>query len=142
MNKIKYTCGIPTQATCVTTEVTPNTQSALIEESCLVQEDVNQDIYDQLEDVRSEIDLSALGDLCLNYTLESGKIIVKNALLKYEQEICDLKSKIEQLENRKICDTPITECLSDFDCLVADCDNSIVTLKDWMLAIQNKVCTP
>ena len=142
MDKIKYTCGIPTQATCVTTEVTPNEQSSLVNESCLDQEEVNQDIYDQLGDIWSEIDLSALGELCLDYTLESGKIIVKNVLLKYEQEICDLKTELEAIKNRKICDTPITECLTDFDCLVGDCDNSIVTLGDWMLSVQTKICTP
>ena len=41
MNKIKYGCGDITYATCLKTEVVPNSQSSLLEEECLVQEQVN-----------------------------------------------------------------------------------------------------
>ncbi len=142
MDKIKYTCGIPTQAICVTTEVTPNQQSSLVNQSCLDQEEVNQDIYDQLGDIWSEIDLSALGELCLDYTLESGKIIVKNVLLKYEQEICELKTEIEAIKNTQFCDMNISECGLDFSCLTDACSNDITTVKDLLQALITKSCTP
>lgn len=141
MIKVKQTCGIPTMASCVTTEVTPNAQSSLVGESCLSQEEINEDVYEQLGDIRTETDLSALGDKCLTYVKVGGKLFVKNALLKMEDEICTLKTEVENLKNRKICDIPIKECLTDFDCLTLPCDNSITTLKDWMLAMQTKICS-
>ena len=60
MIKVKHTCGIPTMASCVTTEVTPNSQSSLIEESCLSQEEVNTDIYAQLETVQDLLDFTCI----------------------------------------------------------------------------------
>ena len=83
MNKIKFTCGIPTQATCVSTEVTPNEESSLAEETCLSQEEVNKDVFLQLQKIWSQINLGDLGEDCLEYTLEETKIVVKNALLKH-----------------------------------------------------------
>ena len=136
-NRISHTCGERTYLICSEYEGSVNSDSSLIEESCLNGQEVVQDIYNQLEN----LDLSALGGLCLSYTTVSGKNIVKNVLLKFEEEICNLKEELEIVKNRQICDIPITECLPNgFDCLIGDCDNSIVTLKDWMLAMQTKIC--
>lgn len=136
-NKISHTCGERTYLICSEYEGTVNTDSSLIEESCLNGQEVVQDIYNQLEN----LDLSALGELCLSYVQENNKNIVKNVLLKFEEEICNLKEELEIVKNRQICDIPITECFPNgFDCLIGDCDNSIVTLKDWMLAMQTRIC--
>ncbi len=140
-NKIKHTCADSNYATCISFEGTPNTESELAEEECLDIEATTQDLYDQVGEIKEELDLSELGDLCLDYVeTEEGKIIVKNALLKFEEEICNLKTKIESLENRQICDIPIGECLEDFGCLEAPCEGTIVTLGDWMLAMQTRLC--
>lgn len=141
-DKVKYTCGSSIESTCTNFEGTPNTQSPLISNNCLDQEIVDQDQYNQLGDIWGQIDLSALGSSCLTYVKVGGKVIVKNALLKYEQEICDLKTKVAALENRAICDIPITSCLTTFNCLALPCDTSIKTLGDWMKAVQIKICTP
>ena len=61
-------------------------------------------------------------------------------LLKFEEEICNLKEELELVKNRQICSIPITECLPDLGCLALPCDTSIVTLGDWMLAVQTKLC--
>lgn len=142
MQKIKYTCGIPTQATCVTTEVTPNEQSSLTEETCLDQEQVNEDVYEQLGDIWSEVDLTALGELCLDYTLESGKIIVKNVLLKYEEKICELQSRIVELEERELCSFPISGCEFELGELVDECGEQPQTLKDLLQILINQHITP
>lgn len=138
-NKIKHTCGTRNYATCIDYELNINAQSSLVETDCLTISETTKDIYDQLE----EIDLSALGEECLTYveTLD-GKTIVKNVLLKFEEKICELMTNIEILQDRKICDTPISECITSFDCLVGECDSSIVTLGDWMSVVQAKICTP
>ena len=136
-NKIKHTCSSTNYSTCIHYEGSVNTNSELVNETCLDIEQTTQDIYNQLEN----LDLSALGELCLSYVQENNKNIVKNVLLKFEEEICNLKEELELVKNRQICDIPITECLPNgFDCLIGDCDNSIVTLKDWMLAMQTRIC--
>ncbi len=135
-NKISHTCGERTYLICSEYEGSVNTDSSLAEESCLNGQEVVQDIYNQLEN----LDLSALGELCLTYVQEDNKNIVKNVLLKFEEEICNLKEELELVKNRQICDIPITECLPNLDCLTDACDNNITTLGEWMLAVQTKIC--
>ena len=134
--KIKHTCGSIVFADCTSYEGTVNADSEFNENNCLSIEQTTQDIYNQLDN----LDLSALGELCLTYVQEDNKNIVKNVLLKFEEEICTLKEKVESLENRQLCDIPIGECLESFDCLVTPCDTTIITLADWMLAVQTKLC--
>ena len=135
-NKIKHTCSTTNYSTCVHYEGSVNTDSELVNETCLDLEQTTQDIYNQLEN----LDLSALGELCLSYVQEDNKNIVKNVLLKFEEEICNLKEELELVKNRQVCDIPITECLPNLDCLTDACDNNITTLGEWMLAVQTKIC--
>ncbi len=58
-NKISHTCGERTYLICSEYEGTVNSDSSLVEESCLNGQEVVQDIYNQLEN----LDLSALGEL-------------------------------------------------------------------------------
>lgn len=107
-------------AECVSYEGTTNTTSELSEDCSLSVSEAIQDIYTQLE----EIELSELGDNCLEYVeTEEGKIIVKNVLLKFEEEICTLKEKVETLQNTAICETSISGCDFNFNGLVDDCGN-------------------
>lgn len=141
-NKTKHTCGIISYATCTNFEGTVNPQSELIEEQCLDLEQTTQDTYNQLEDINEQIDLSVLGEKCLEYlTNEEDKIIVKNVLLKFEEEICLLKEKIEILETTDICNKPITACNLDLACLdLLPCDNPINTLGELLQSMINKIC--
>lgn len=143
MKKIKFTCGIPTQAECVETQVEVNSQSSLTEEDCLSQEEVNTDVYTQLEKLWSESDLEALGELCLSYTLVGGKKIVKNVLLKFEEEICNLKTEAEQIKQEAFLDLDISDAGLDFECLQNQCDENIRTVRDLLQAlITNSCLTP
>ena len=136
-NKIKHTCGERTYLICAEYEGNVNTDSSLVDVNCKNGEEVIQDIYNQLDN----LDLSELGESCLDYISdESGKNLVKNVLLKFEEEICNLKEELETVKNRQICDLPITECLPNLDCLTDACDNNITTLGEWMLAVQTKIC--
>jgi len=136
-NKIENTCtGNRNFATCIEYEGTTNEQSILKDDCSLNLEETTQDIYNQLE----EIDLTLLGD-CLEYEeTDDGKIIVKNVLLKHEEEICALKDRVDEIENMAICDYPISSCGLDLYCLSLPCDNSILTIKDLFQALINKVC--
>ena len=134
--KIKHTCGERTYLICAEYESNVNADSSLVDVNCKNGEEVIQDIYNQLDN----LDLSELGELCLEYVQVSGKNIVKNVLLKFEEEICNLKEELELVKNRQVCDIPITECLPNLDCLTDACDNNITTLGEWMLAVQTKLC--
>ena len=142
MKKIKYGCGDISYATCLKTEVIPNPQSSLIEEECLVQEQVNEDFYEQLENIQTQSDLSELGNLCLDYVETGGKIFVKNALLKLEEEVCALKEDIETLKTTAICDMPISGCDLTLGDLVSECGDAPVTFGDLLQILINQHITP
>ena len=135
-NKVVNTCGGISPLMCTEYESNVNADSSLVDADCKNGEEVIQDIYNQLDN----LDLSALGELCLTYVQEDNKNIVKNVLLKFEEEICNLKEELELVKNRQVCDIPITECLPNLDCLTDACDNNITTLGEWMLAVQTKLC--
>jgi len=121
-NKLKFTCEKTTPADCIEFEGDVNTNSSLDSEACKSIEETTQDIYAQLED----INLSELGQNCLNYTTEDGRIKVKIVLLKYEEEICQLKTEIEELKNRPLCNAPLGDCV-DVTGLVDNCGDPITT---------------
>lgn len=137
-NKISHTCGERTYLICSEYEGTVNTDSSLIEESCFNGQEVVQDIYNQLEN----LDLSALGELCLSYTTVEGKNIVKNVLLKFEEEICELKNRVEELETLDICNQNITECNLDFGLLTNQCETQPTTLAETLQLILDNLNTP
>ena len=137
-NKISHTCGERTYLICSEYEGTVNTDSSLTEESCLNGQEVVQDIYNQLEN----LDLSALGELCLSYVQENNKNIVKNVLLKFEEEICELKNRVEELETVDICNQSITSCNLDFGDLVDACGNQPTTLAETLQLILDNLNTP
>lgn len=127
-NKIKNMCGEKTYATCTYYELEVPAFSNLIGQDCITIEETTEDIYEAVGGIKSEIDLSDLGNDCLTYVLEEdGKKIVKNVLIKYEEEICNLKDKVTQLENEAICNKIITDCV-DLTGIVDACNSPINTL--------------
>jgi hypothetical protein len=107
-NKIKHTCSEKNYATCVYYELEVPSFSSLVNEDCITLEETTEDQYNLIGGIKSEIDLSALGQDCINYGINPKT--VKSVLLKHEQEICDLKARVETLETTAICDINITEC--------------------------------
>ena len=137
-NKISHTCGERTYLICSEYEGTVNSDSSLVEESCLNGQEVVQDIYNQLDN----LDLSALGDLCLSYTTVGGKNIVKNVLLKFEEKICELEEKITELETVNICNQNIVPCNLDFGTLTTECGDQPTTLAETLQLILDNLNTP
>lgn len=136
-NKVESTCTTKNYATCIIYESEVNEVSELSDHCALSIEETTQDIYNQLE----EINLSELGETCLEYILDpNDKITVKNVLLKFEEQICTLKEQVITLQNRQLCDLPIGECLESLDCLELPCETNIITLGDWMSAVTAKIC--
>ena len=138
-SKVKHTCTGSIQYALCTQYETDLPEFSELE--CPSIEETTEELYNLVGEIKEQTDLSELGERCLEYLLdENDKIVVKNVLLKFEEEICNLKEELELVKNRQICDTPITECLPDLGCLALPCDTSIVTLGDWMLAVQTKIC--
>jgi hypothetical protein len=133
--KIKATCGVTNFATCIYYENTINTDSELDDNTCLTIEETTQDIYNQLEN----LDLSALGELCLEYVQDSGKNIVKNVLLKFEEKICEYEERITELENRPLCEMFLGDCV-DTKCLVDACNENISTVGQLLQALVDLNC--
>ena len=137
-SSIKHTCGTKNYAACVEYQTELPEFSEL---ECPSIEETTEELYDLVGEIKEETDLSELSSECLTYVeTEEGKIIVKNVLLKFEEEICNLKEELELVKNRQICSIPIIECLPNLGCLALPCDTSITTLGDWMLAVQTKLC--
>ena len=141
MKKIKYGCDT-SYATCIIVESTPNPQSSLLDSECISQQDFNEDVYEQLEDIQTQSDLSELGELCLTYTTVEGKLFVKNALLKLEEEICSLKENVETLKTTDILDKSIIGLGLDLECLTDACSGTITTYRELFQALVTKSCAP
>ena len=138
-NKIKHTCGSGRNfAVCIETEGEVNTDSTLVGETCTNLQENLDDIYNQLDN----LDLSELGELCLEYVQFSGKNIVKNVLLKHEEKICELQARVEELETTDICNKIITACNLDFGDLVDACGNQPTTLAETLQLILDTLNTP
>lgn len=131
--KIKERCK-KVYANCTSYEGIVNTDSSLTDEGCLTIEETTQDIYDQLE----HLNLSELGQKCLTYVEEDGKLYVNKVLLQLEQEICDLKTQLNTIQTTSVLNTVLVGI--DFQCLQGDCDNQIVTLQDLLNSIITKIC--
>ena len=137
-NRLKHTCSSVNYATCIHYESSVNTDSEYDENDCLSIEETTQDIYNQLEN----LDLSALGELCLTYVQENNKNIVKNVLLKFEEKICELENRVEELETVDICNQSIVPCNLDFGTLTTECGDQPTTLAETLQLILDNLNTP
>lgn len=126
--KTKNTCAKPHPAECTSYETEVPESSVLFEVDCLSIEDTTADLYDRTEEIINEIDLSELGLDCLTYVQEGGKNVVKNVLLKYEEEICTLKQEIEDLKGKTVCDITLQSCGITPGTATDQCSDPITTV--------------
>jgi hypothetical protein len=137
-SKIKHTCtGNLQYSTCVQYELELPEFSELGD--CVSIEDTTNELYNLVGEIKTETDLSALGELCLEYTTVGGKNIVKNVLLKFEEKICELSEKVNLLENRPLCEMPLGDCV-DTKCLVDACNENISTVGQLLQALVDLNC--
>jgi hypothetical protein len=140
-NKIKHTCAEKNYATCIYYELDIPTFSDLHGVDCTTIEDTTEDQYNLIGEIKSEIDLSALGEACIEYDVDPKT--VKSVLLQYEQEICDLRTKVQTLETTAICDINITGCGLDLTGINNNCSSPVVTLGDLLgYLLDNTTPTP
>lgn len=137
--KINNRCGNEVPSVCVQYELDLPDFSEITDD-CYSIEQTTEDQYNLIGEVKSEIDLTELGNTCLSYVQEDGKTIVKNVLLKYEEEICSLKETVEDMQNgTSLCNQDITGCGIDFGVLEDACGQTITTFKQMMQAFADQI---
>jgi hypothetical protein len=136
-NKIKHTCAEKNYATCVYYELEVPDFSSLVGEDCITLEETTEDIYELIGDIKSEIDLSALGEACIEYDVNPKT--VKSVLLQYEQEICDLRAEVDTLKTTAICDIDITECGIDLSGINNNCSSPVTTLGELLAYLVDNI---
>lgn len=138
ISKRKHNCGTNINATCVIYEGYLPEDSELLDEGCVVIEETTEELYKMVEEIEDNIDLSDLGNSCIDYEEEEvGEIKVKEALVKFEEEICDIK---DQLENLPSDTTGINVDNIDTSCLVDPCGTGLNSPDDILQAIITKLC--
>ena len=140
-SKVKHTCtGSIQYALCTSYEgILPE----FSELECPSIEETTEELYNLVGEIKEETDLSELGERCLEYLLdENDKIVVKNVLLKFVEEICNLKEKVNLLETTDICNKSIVPCSLDFGDLVDTCGNQPITLAETLQLILDNLNTP
>lgn len=139
-SKIKQTCGDSLNATCVKYQTELPSFSGLGDCDIRIEE-TTEELYNLIGAIKNETDLSALGNSCLEYVTVEGKVFVKNALLKMEQEICALKTKVQTLEEERLCNMSLEGCNLYFGDLVDTCSNPITTPTQLFQAIIDRIQT-
>lgn len=142
-DKLKRNCGKHHNAKCTDYEGELREGTELDKCDDISVEDVIEDINTYLDEVSESIDLSNLGNNCITYDKVDNKIQVKEALLKIEEAVCDIKSQVTDTDSsdcHKAFSADIT-CLGlDFKCLTDPCGNQIQNLGELLQALINQTC--
>lgn len=135
-NKITNTCPDSTNARCVDYEGNIPEISKLYEQGCINTHETTEDTYELVEKLYDQIDMSELGNDCIEYPLPKyAKTVVK----VLEEKVCSLIGRVDTLEDTHICDIDITGCNFDFGELVDPCGDPITTLGQLLQIIINEL---
>ena len=138
-NKLKYNCGVKTSARCVFYDLElPDISKLKILDDCMTIEETTDDLYSLVDLVYESLNTEELGEKCLTYKKVKNKYkpgenitLIKDVLLKFEEEICKLKTSNEDED----------DTLSlDFKCLVSPCGEQITNLKDLLQTLIDEIC--
>lgn len=126
-DKISNLCVDPIYSTCVDYEGPLGTNTKITDD-CVTQSDVNADLYAITDEVIAGLDNSELTSNCM--TIPSGATTAEIIAI-YEAKICELDTKVTELENIDYADMDITSWgLTIPTCIADSCDNPPTTLSD------------
>ena len=135
-DKRKFHCGQRLNSVCVFYDGYIPEDSDLSGEECITVEETIDDLYHMIDDIKENIDLSDLGDKCIDYDEEEpGKIKVKEALIKFEELICELKENSSTTTVNGIDLSKI-----DPKCLINECQANFTSVEQLLQAIIDKLC--
>lgn len=141
-NKPKHHCGTRTPASCVFYNLElPDISKLKILDDCITIEETTDDIYQMLEYVFDHLNTEELGKKCLTYKTTKNRyrpnenvILIKDVLLKLEEEICKFKDRDCSEIDKCIIDK------LDFKCLVDPCGENISSLSQLLQILINEIC--
>ena len=138
-NKTKHTCTQENYATCIHYELELPDFST-ITDNCYNLEETTADLYTLVGGIKDEIDLSSLADSCIEYIEnEDGKVVVQEVLKKHQEKICELETKVGDLENTHLCNLPVEGCNLEIGALVDQCGVQPQTVGDLLQVLINQV---
>lgn len=120
-DKISDRCTTKTNAVCVKYEGTLHADTLLDVEDCHNLEEVIEDINAELDDINTQIDITALGEACIEYTPAGDELSVADVLLEHEAQICALIAATG-LNDPEPCPTCVDPC----DTTTGVCTNGMV----------------
>ena len=137
--KISNTCGEKLYAACVFYENDIPEYSSLTADGCYTLEEVVEDLYLNLSEVKEEIDLEELLTNGIAYELVDVKVVVKKALKKHAEMLITLNAQMAVLIEGEAID--ISEWDLDFECIADSCDNPPTQLKDLIQLMITQICS-
>jgi len=138
-NKTTNTCGDKIYAACVYYETELPSFTLITGNECKTIELVVADIYTILGNIKSEIDLTILEVNGIDYTLEEGKILTKNAFKKHAEMLINFEERVSSLEDEDQVFN-ISDWGLDFECLADNCDEPPTTLKELLQLMITQIC--
>ena len=129
-NGRKNNCGVKTPAICVYYYGYLPEYSDL-DKDCVVLEETTEELYRNQEEILDSLDLSELGNDCIEYQQQSSKLKAKEVLYAFESEICDIKDKLSV--------NVFQEMILDFKSLTDPCGNDIANLKTFFQTLIDEI---
>lgn len=143
----KSTCGKKMNAKCVDYEGELHENTNIEECSKPSVEDVIEDINEQVDLLSDGLDLSELGDKCIQYVKEGEELKAKEAFLAIEEKVCEIADFVGLpkpgctgcQDCSPIFDLPIACVGFDLGRLVDECGEQPATLGELLQLLINKV---
>lgn len=135
--ELSNTCMNPIKSTCVDFEGTLGANTK-IEDSCVNQHEVNEDLYILTDEIIADTDVSAVTSACITIPADAS---VKDIITLYEVKICELNDQVETLENIAYEDLDITTwSLTIPSCIADACANPPTKLGPLVQAMMDAQC--
>ena len=115
-NNRKYSCGDKISSICTIYDGGLPIWSELNDELCVTIEETTEELYEQVSEIKGNLDTSNLGEACLQYP-NNENIKQKDANLVFEKTLCDL------LDIAKDSSNSILTCDLNYEGLVEECDD-------------------
>ena len=115
-NNRKYSCGEKISSICTIYDGELPVWSELNNELCATIEETTEEIYNQVSEIKENLDTSNLGGACLQYP-NNENIKQKDANLVFEKNICDLLEIVKDNTNS------VLACELNYEGLVEECDD-------------------
>ena len=115
-NNRKYSCGDKISSICTIYDGGLPIWSEFNDELCVTIEETTEEIYNQVSEIKENLDTSNLGRACLQYP-NNENIKQKDANLVFEKNICDLLEIVKDNTNS------VLACELNYEGLVEECDD-------------------